>query len=263
MNYFKNKFGGIEYFRTFTSTNNKDMKNHQLEISKVKEFMLGGKATLTIKSVVTGTHFTYSVDKAKFGEVYFVSVLTGSDNSEDFKYIGFLKHGFFNFGGEKSTISKDAQSVKAFVHSAKFIMSGTECTNLEFFHSGHCGRCGRKLTTPLALEIGLGSECMTKTTKPEVVEIPEIPSGTSFKRRDNLSAQRLHHIKGMGINLSVNRGNTQTQEEPRAAVLVVRDTEPVKEYKDTEDYGIAFPNIYQKLERIEIRQRNSGLRNIL
>src|SRR5690606_9525752 len=126
------------------------------DLQNVKSFLLAGKATLTIKSLQTGTHFTYKVKQSKDNNnIKFVSVLTGSDKYE---YIGYISYGLFNYG-VKSRIGKDAPSVKAFSFSFNRINLNQPHEMLEFYHNGHCGKCGRELTHPESIITGLGPIC--------------------------------------------------------------------------------------------------------
>jgi len=128
-------------------------------------FILGGNATVTFKSTKTGTHFTYKIRRAKDGNVHFVSVLSGPDNTSDFRYIGCIfpegsKGGVFRHT-KKSTVSPDANSFKAFAWSWHNILHGNGSVpdTIEVYHEGRCGKCGRKLTTPESIKCGLGPVC--------------------------------------------------------------------------------------------------------
>ncbi len=93
--------------------------------SDVREFMLAGRATLTLVSKKTGNRFTYRVrvpedqmdardDQSK--KVYFVSLLTGADNESSYSYIGqIFSDGVKFVHGKKSRISAEAPGVRAFL----------------------------------------------------------------------------------------------------------------------------------------------------
>ena len=67
---------------------------NQLENNDIKTFIFAGKAIFTITNTNTGNRFTYRVRKAKDNDIYFVSVLTGSDNTSSYSFIGYIKKGF-------------------------------------------------------------------------------------------------------------------------------------------------------------------------
>jgi hypothetical protein len=140
-----------------------------------KDYMLAGKAYFTLVSKVTGKRFTYRVarnKKPKEGvkqiyspqtEVRFVSLLIGPDNWTNYSYIGLIdKKGFRSTA--KAKIPSSAPSVQAFNWAFKCIMGdgvirGRMPETLEFWHSGKCGSCGRKLTNPTSVAAGVGPSC--------------------------------------------------------------------------------------------------------
>lgn len=133
------------------------------ESDKVLRYMLAGNATFTIVSGKTGTRFTYKVRASDDGKLFFVSLLTGANNEADYEYIGTIfSTGVRTFRhGKKSRVSADAPSVKAFGWFLGRLAHGVPET-VEFFHSGRCGRCARKLTVPESIQSGLGPECAEK-----------------------------------------------------------------------------------------------------
>lgn len=61
----------------------------------VREYVLAGNATFTLTSNVTGNRLTFKVSRAEGREddqvaPYFVSVLTGPDNSRDYTWLGMI-----------------------------------------------------------------------------------------------------------------------------------------------------------------------------
>jgi hypothetical protein len=120
-------------------------------------FMMAGRAKLTICSKRTGARFTYKV--ASKDNIRFVHLLTGSDNEGSYSYLGFIKNEEFIHGGTKSRIAKDAPGAKAFAWAFANIKGSRMPEELEVWHQGQCGRCGRTLTVPSSIASGLGPEC--------------------------------------------------------------------------------------------------------
>lgn len=124
------------------------------------QFIFAGNARFTVRSRKTGTRYTYRVrssDDASGKDLYFASVLTGPDNEADYKYAGLAKPwGLVPTRGSK--IEVDAPSVRALDWALRALHAGGH-PDLEVFHSGACGRCGRTLTTPESIQRGLGPEC--------------------------------------------------------------------------------------------------------
>jgi len=125
--------------------------------------MLAGNSTFTVNNVETGNRFTYKVKRAdpRPGQhpddvPFFVSVLTGPDS---FSYLGIIRNEEY-IHGRKSRISRKFQSNLVFQWLFDNIDELPE--NVEFWHEGTCGRCGRKLTVSDSIESGFGPECVRK-----------------------------------------------------------------------------------------------------
>lgn len=158
-------------------------------------FILGGNATFTLRSQKTGSRFTYNVTrvccfncKRDFtgrkaescktcrchlgANSYFVSLLSGSDNERDYTYLGMLvpavRDSETGPGTEtwkfirtaRSRVGDEAPSYRAFTWTIGRLMVGVEPDGVEIWHAGKCGICGRKLTVPSSIAIGIGPDCL-------------------------------------------------------------------------------------------------------
>lgn len=125
---------------------------------KRRDYVLAGKSTFTVTNPKTDGRFTYHVVESdpRPGQmpVWFVSVLNGPDNSNDYLYIGTIFADGFRLT-RKSRATDSALSVVVF----KFFASRWEDSRLEVYHEGVCGKCGRKLTVPESIASGLGPVC--------------------------------------------------------------------------------------------------------
>ena len=132
----------------------------RIERGQERNFILSGNATFTVKNTQTGGRFTFKVTQPDASGPHFVKVLTGSDNESDYGYLGTI----FNAGqykhGRKSGISETAQSAKVFKWFLACLASETLPEQIEVWHEGRCGRCGRKLTVPESIKSGYGPECL-------------------------------------------------------------------------------------------------------
>ena len=146
------------------------------------KYVLAGNAVFTLRSAKTGVRFTFKVQKPKEGKqnprfaydpnLWFVKVFAGTDNTSHYKYMGLLK----------KVDSKGVEAKYTFkATAASFTMTKLTCfqafdfmfqqiflnkqmpADLEIWHSGHCGRCGKLLTVPESIERGLGPECAGKS----------------------------------------------------------------------------------------------------
>lgn len=138
------------------------------DAAAVRRYVLAGNATFTICSKATGTRFTYRVRASEKRDAFFVSVLTGPSNEEDFEFLGTLfprsaRDAWHFVHGKKSRIGTDAPSAKALAWFVENLLRrGAVSLTMEFWHEGRCGRCARKLTVPESIQSGLGPECAGK-----------------------------------------------------------------------------------------------------
>ena len=150
-----------------------------------------GSATFTLVSSKSGKRFTYKAAPPKKeregakGRTLFVSLLTGSDNTNDFSYMGTLwqpeegRPWFFRHT-KASKVGPEAPSSKAFAKLWTEAMKPAQrrppnlLDVIEVWHEGRCGRCGRLLTDPIYIDLGFGRDCLEK--------MPTRDSGTGAAR---------------------------------------------------------------------------------
>ena len=132
----------------------------KLDFEGVKTHMLAGNSILTFKSLETGNHFTFKVKKHKEKNLWFVFYLGGPDNGNDFRYLGTILKGDFRLT-RNSRCTTNSQVYKVFKWIFNILKFGDKFPeNLEAWHEGICGKCGRKLTVPESIENGFGPVCM-------------------------------------------------------------------------------------------------------
>lgn len=145
------------------------------EVSAALKYMLAGNATFTLRSQVTGTRFTYRVRKPKPGgrfknpqnrKVWFVQVLVGPDNNSSYRYLGMVEEhdgetGFKFTAGSGNMPSTPMGNAFRWMY---YQLSGLQHMpqQLEIWHSGRCGRCGKLLTVPDSIAAGIGPDCAGK-----------------------------------------------------------------------------------------------------
>lgn len=143
------------------------MQEHRFTDAKAAiDFMMGGNAYLTLRSLKTSTRYTFRVKKARDRNVYFVSTLYGSSNVSEYAYVGIIAEGTFKLT-EKSRFNTSSPQAQAFAWAWAFLNSHHRVpTTLELWHEGRCGCCGRKLTVPESIAAGFGPECIQKSSRP-------------------------------------------------------------------------------------------------
>lgn len=139
------------------------------------KFFTAGKAIFTVRPAAdfalrnnTQLHYTYKITRKEGAEpscpVYFISLLTGPDNTANYTYLGMLRA----FTGEvvltkASRYNDDSWPVRIIrrVIGRAFAddLQAIEATGWSVYHEGRCGRCGRALTVPQSIESGIGPEC--------------------------------------------------------------------------------------------------------
>lgn len=137
------------------------MHSHRMEsVEDVREFALAGKARLTLVSKRTGTRFTYKIRQPEPEKPHFVSLLTSPDNERGYTFFATIFHGAELRHGARSSLTHDAPGPAAFRWFWKHLCEQNELhPQLEVWHEGRCGRCGRTLTVPESIANGLGPEC--------------------------------------------------------------------------------------------------------
>jgi len=133
-------------------------------------FLLAGKATFTVSNP-KGERYTYRVSKVQDPgrkPVWFVGLLTGPQNESDYSYLGMVVTQGSRLTVKttlRSKLKADAKPVAVLAWALRVIGakgSYTPPQGYSILHSGHCGRCGRLLTVPESIALGLGPECAGK-----------------------------------------------------------------------------------------------------
>jgi len=138
------------------------MSTQLTNTSDIRPYVFGGKAVFTLVSEITGNRFTFRVRRSEDGQVYFVDLLVGPQNTDDFEYVGHVKKGnldrFQAYNASHGKIDTILGWFFERIHRAP-----EELSQLEFWTSGNCSRCGRVLTVPESIAIGMGPTCLAKT----------------------------------------------------------------------------------------------------
>jgi hypothetical protein len=141
-----------------------------------RDFILAGKAIFTIEpsaafvaaNPTAKAHYTFRVvhkeAEGGYPEAYFVSMLTGADNENDYTYVAKLDpaYGHVNLTrGSHVTAASHPYRILARVIARIWADEGDviEAAGWKVYHVGRCGRCGRTLTVPESIESGIGPEC--------------------------------------------------------------------------------------------------------
>lgn len=145
-----------------------------------KPFFVAGNCTFTVSvpeafagKCGCNPHYTFKIQKGEPSDKYptpatFVKLLTGSDNTTDYSYLGMLDE---RTGEVRLTARSCAQDAAWSVRIVRRVlaqmwvgegMAAILAAGWDIHHEGRCGRCGRPLTVPESLLIGLGPDCASK-----------------------------------------------------------------------------------------------------
>lgn len=141
-------------------------KNKLDKVEDVINFMFAGKAIFTLRNSKSGNRFTYRISAPKKQDqkrpVFFVAIMTGSDNEKSYQFAGTLFGKFTYQHSRKSKLALTHKAVDVFSRFLDYPENGTLPGGIEIWHEGCCGRCGRKLTVPASILSGIGPECSAK-----------------------------------------------------------------------------------------------------
>jgi hypothetical protein len=124
-------------------------------------FFIGGNAIFTVSNP-SGIHYTYKIRKPSEEMPFFVSLLSGPDNENNFNYLGIYdpNKGTIRLT-KKSRYKEDSLPVKVIRWAIAIINKNLPIPEgYAIQHEGRCCKCGRTLTTPESIELGIGPICM-------------------------------------------------------------------------------------------------------
>jgi hypothetical protein len=190
---------------------------HNIMVSR--NFLLAGQAIFTVTNP-SGERYTYKVECApanppKFpNTAYLVSLLTGPDNTSNYRYLGVLRMErgprtmIHLHETTKSCNRASSRVFKVCDWAIKVIAYGGYVTAFDvdgkvmvvkpglpggykIQHAGKCGRCGRLLTVPESIESGIGPECakMMGIAGAGIVHPPSAPAPVTAAATDQMNLQ--------------------------------------------------------------------------
>lgn len=130
------------------------------DVDYLLEFLRGGKATMTLRSIKTGQHFTFRFKYPKDPGDRTVLFVTYRGGDGRWLYLANLEDGTIKQTRKTNPYMKGHPATNAvtwFFDKIKEL--GRLPQGIEVSHEGRCGMCNRKLTDPLSLKRGIGPEC--------------------------------------------------------------------------------------------------------
>jgi Family of unknown function (DUF6011) len=138
------------------------------DAKRARDFLLAGRAVLTLVSQKTGNRYTYKVTKKPDQRrrdlyVWFVKLRQRETGQEDgdYRYIGLIRQGDASLTWARDAHDVNELATRGFAWFVYHVMAKRPKMPpaCEVWHAGHCGRCGRELTDPQSIETGYGPEC--------------------------------------------------------------------------------------------------------
>ena len=155
-------------------TNENSIRKGNISLEHALKFMLAGKSEFVMHSTKTNQDFTFRItrkiskdDAEKF--VYFVNAKMGAF----WQYAGLMwyedKEDKYKYAqGKNGKVEADNLTIRSLLFVINKLHREEIPLHLEVYHTGTCGRCGKKLTTPESILTGLGPECCRKVGIPRV-----------------------------------------------------------------------------------------------
>lgn len=122
-------------------------------------YLTAGRAVATFQSKRTGTRLTFRLVRDGDGKIL-VDLLRGPDNSSDYTPLAAV------VGDTVRPVRLEQATIPAFRAFAwtwrQLETQSPKLDQVEVWHSGRCGKCGRLLTVPESVRTGLGPVCAGK-----------------------------------------------------------------------------------------------------
>lgn len=166
-------------------TNNRVALSGEIQNKDALRFMLAGCSEFIMISGKTGKRLHYRLDKKeaqntkndkdqtnKTSEQKFIYWLNVGINNGTLSYAGVLYFDSndhrFKFGkGARGTLTPDDIRVKSILYVLNNFVNQKYDINVKIMHIGKCGKCGKKLTDPESIMIGLGPVCAKQSKIPK------------------------------------------------------------------------------------------------
>lgn len=135
--------------------------SYELKESEIiRNYIRGGKGIVTLQSP-TGVHRTYSFNSPRHPNqfkdgIMFVYAQVSNSN---WQYVGMLTANNDFKITRASNYSYDHPIVKGARYIVEMMNEKHRNSPMQLFHAGICSICGRRLTDPKSIEIGLGRRC--------------------------------------------------------------------------------------------------------
>ena len=127
---------------------------------EVYTHVLGGRAHFSIVSKKTNTHFTYRIVRSpKYKWLFAVWV----KDDKKYKYVGTWNGKTLKFyWNPKKSIPRSWKRYQGFVWVWRHVVNRQMPTETFVYRDERCRACGKRLTNPKSIKLGIGPECIKR-----------------------------------------------------------------------------------------------------
>lgn len=149
---------------------NAALKQNQLSSDTFANYMYAGNATFTVLNTRTGARMTFKVRQSKRNKsAFYVYANLLGDGDKGYVQLGSIYHKHKFYISKECPETMDSVAVRAVLFLIKNAAQISNFPHVEVYHENHCGRCGRKLTTPASIISGMGPECARREVEEGIV----------------------------------------------------------------------------------------------
>lgn len=151
------------------------MNEASIPIDKARDYCLSGKAVVILVNNLTKQSFKYKIRQDKVNDkLWYVNTLTDNPETSRPYLIGTIRNEYNVYEQARTDynfypVREYVQQVQIFKDVFKAMWQriargywkngSNEHEIYEILHDGNCGACGRPLTDPLSISLGLGPVC--------------------------------------------------------------------------------------------------------
>ena len=127
------------------------------DIDDINTFIHAGNSRFTVNNTETNNRYTFNIKQSDDKNVWFIRLLTSPNR---YTYIGIINRSMEALVTKTSKFSQDSTPIQVMNWLLKHCRSQIPLPpQVNFYHEGKCGKCGRSLTTPESIESGYGPVC--------------------------------------------------------------------------------------------------------
>lgn len=129
----------------------------------IKNYLLGGKAVVTLESP-SGEHHTYAVNQPNSPDIFpdGTFFIYCQIDSGLWLYVGMIEDRYSFRLTRASNWGYDSKIVKGARYIVRMMNGLPYDSRMKLYHAGVCSVCGRQLTTPKSIKLGIGPKCRKK-----------------------------------------------------------------------------------------------------